>query len=212
MNRRVSIGCSCGWVALLLAGPDVSGAEIDAGKLPPPAQAAVDFDRDVRPIFEKSCFRCHGPERPKSHFRLDNRESALKGGENNQDDVVPGDSAKSKLIHYVARLVEDMEMPPPGKGEPLTPEQIGVLRAWIDQGAKWSPGSETAVRETKFSITPAAQWITVSGNAQKFREDWWQKEGFTAGYERFEMIEPVGRQAELKVEGRALFDQYDYRV
>ena len=103
-------------------------------------------------------------------FRLDNREAALKGGENNQDDIVPGDSAKSKLIHYVARLVEDLEMPPPGKGEPLTPEQIGVLRAWIDQGAKWSPGSETALRETKFSITPTAQWITVSGNARKFRE------------------------------------------
>src|SRR5947208_3182209 len=82
--------------------------------------------RDVRPIFEKSCFRCHGPERPKSHFRLDNRESALKGGENNKDDIVPGDSAKSKLIHYVARLVEDFEMPPAGKGEPLTPDQVGL--------------------------------------------------------------------------------------
>src|SRR5256885_892086 len=110
-------------------------AEIDAAKLPPPAKVTVDFERDVKPIFEKSCFRCHSPEKPKSHFRLDNRESALKGGENNQDDIVPGDSAKSKLVHYVARLVEEMEMPPAGKAEPLTTEQIGVLRAWIDQGA-----------------------------------------------------------------------------
>jgi len=186
--------------------------EVDAGKLPPPARSPVEFDREVKPIFEKSCFRCHGPERPKSHFRLDNRESALKGGENNKDDIVPGDSAKSKLIHYVARLVEDMEMPPAGKGEALTPEQVGVLRAWIDQGAKWSVGAETAVRETQFSITPTARWIGVSGNAQKFREDWGVKEGFTAGYEHFEMSQPIGKEAVLQVDGRALFDQKDYRV
>ena len=78
----------------------------------------VKFNRDIRPIMSDTCFRCHGPEKPKSRFRLDNRESALKGGGNNPDDIVPGDSAKSKLIHYVARLVEDMEMPPAGKGEP----------------------------------------------------------------------------------------------
>src|SRR5207302_234797 len=84
----------------------------------------------IQPILEKSCWRCHGPERPKSHFRLDNRESALKGGENGLD-IIPGNSAKSPLIHFVARLVPDMEMPPPGKGPPLTPDQIGLLRAWI---------------------------------------------------------------------------------
>jgi mono/diheme cytochrome c family protein len=213
MNHRATI--NCGVLLATLLPPVVRGATNatnTAGPLPPAANAVIDFDRDVKPIFESTCFRCHGPEKPKARFRLDNRESALKGGENNRDDIVPGDGAKSKLIHYVARVVEDMEMPPPGKGEPLTPEQISLLRAWIDQGAKWSPGSETAVRETKFSITPTASWITVSGNAQKFREDWWRKEGFTAGYERFELIEPIGKQAELKVEGRALFDQNDYRV
>jgi len=122
-------------------------------------------------------------------------------------DVIPGQSAKSPLIHYVTRLVEDMEMPPAGKGEPLTPEQIGLLRAWIDQGAHWPAGAQTSVRETAFSIGPVAQQIEVKGNRQKFREDWWRKEGFTAGYERFEMIEAIGKQAQLKIEGRALFDQ-----
>src|SRR5216117_643792 len=204
MNSRATISCGF-FLATLLpsAAPDLRGAGIDAGILPAAAKATVDFDRDVKPIFESVCFRCHGPEKPKSRFRLDNRESALKGGANNPDDIVPGDSAKSKLIHYVARLVEDMEMPPAGKGEPLTPEQVGLLRAWIDQGAKWSPGSETAARETQFSITPVVQWISVSGNARKFREDWGMREGFTAGYERFEMRQPVGKEAELRVEGRA---------
>jgi len=107
---------------------------LDPSKLPPAAQLTVDFEKDVKPIFEKTCFRCHGPERPKSRFRLDNRESALKGGDNGVD-IVPGDSAQSPLVYYVARVAEDIEMPPPGKGEPLTPVQVGLLRAWIDQGA-----------------------------------------------------------------------------
>src|SRR5438874_333514 len=133
MNRRATITCDVVLATLLpWMGPDLRGAGIDTAALPAAAKATIEFDRDVKPIFESTCFRCHGPEKPKSRFRLDNRESALKGGENNPDDIIPGDSAKSKLIHYVARVVEDMEMPPPGKGEPLRPEQIGVLRAWID--------------------------------------------------------------------------------
>src|ERR1051326_165623 len=193
MTNHADLRCCVLLATLALPAPRVRGAEITADQLPAAAAATIDFDRDVKPIFESTCFRCHGPERPKARFRLDNRESALAGGENNKDDIVPGDSAKSKLIHYVARLVEDMEMPPPGKGEALTREQIGTLRAWIDQGAKWPAGAQTAARASQFSITPTARWVTVSGNAQKFREDWWQKEGFSAGYERFEMIEQIGR-------------------
>src|SRR5438874_3168539 len=77
------------------------GAEVDPSKLPPPAQKKIDFAQDIKPLFEQSCLKCHGPEKPKSKFRLDNRESALKGGENGVD-IIPGQSAKSPLIHYVA--------------------------------------------------------------------------------------------------------------
>ena len=68
-----------------------------------------------------------GRKNPKSHFRLDNRESALKGGDENTNDIVPGDSSKSLLINYVARQVPDMEMPPVGKGDPLTSQQISPV-------------------------------------------------------------------------------------
>src|SRR5204863_851939 len=98
---------------------------IDLTNLPPPATTQVDFARDIAPIFERSCLRCHGPERPKSKFRLDDRAAALQGGEDNRDDIIPGDSAHRPLIHYVARLIKEMEMPPPGKGEPLTHAQLG---------------------------------------------------------------------------------------
>src|ERR1700743_3142025 len=72
----------------------------------------INFDHDIRPIFETSCLRCHGPQKPKSHFRLDYREGALAGGDNNTNDIIPGNSSQSLLINYVAGQVPDMEMPP----------------------------------------------------------------------------------------------------
>src|SRR5438874_1975697 len=74
-----------------------TAAEVDLSKLPPPATNHIDFSRDIQPIFDQSCLRCHGPEKPKSHFRLDNRDSAIKGGDNGMD-IIPGNSAKSPLI------------------------------------------------------------------------------------------------------------------
>src|SRR2546423_3244970 len=109
---------ACAIAPLTLIGADQQA--VDLRKLPPAATNRVDFARDVQPMFERSCLRCHGPERPKSKFRLDNRAAALQGGEDNREDIIPGDSAHSPLIHYVARLVKEMGMPPPGKGEPLT--------------------------------------------------------------------------------------------
>src|SRR5262245_17188686 len=86
-----------------VVGLSVAAAELDETKLPPPASVQADFDRDIKPIFEASCFKCHGPEKPKGRFRLTSRDNALKGGENNTDDIVPQNSGKSKLVHYVAR-------------------------------------------------------------------------------------------------------------
>ncbi|HWN96792.1 MAG TPA: c-type cytochrome domain-containing protein, partial [Methylomirabilota bacterium] len=109
------------------------GAIVDISKLPPPATRAVDFAKDVQPIFEGSCWNCHGPKRSESAFRLDQREAALKGGERGGD-IIPGRSAESLLIHAVSGLHDELKMPK--KGEKLTAEQVGILRAWIDQGAK----------------------------------------------------------------------------
>ncbi len=122
--------------SLVVFGAAAYAADVDVSKLPPAAsQAGVTFDKDIKPIFEKSCFKCHGPEKKKGDLRVDSLEATLKGGENGPN-VVKGNSAKSTLVHSVARLTEDEAMPPEGKGEPLTKEQIGLVRAWIDQGAK----------------------------------------------------------------------------
>jgi hypothetical protein len=116
-------------------------SEADLAKLPPPSDKKVDFVRDIKPILQKSCMDCHDADGPMGKFRLDKREFALKGGEKGID-IIPGKSAKSSLIHYVASLVKDMEMPPKDQGEPLTKEQISLLRAWIDQGAHWGPADK----------------------------------------------------------------------
>src|SRR4051812_12968042 len=109
MHAVSRVGALVASAPLLLSASVASAADLDPAKLPPATNAIVDFQLAVKPIFDRSCLRCHGPERPKSHFRLDSRESALKGGDNGID-IIPGDSGRSPLIHYVARLVEDMEM------------------------------------------------------------------------------------------------------
>jgi mono/diheme cytochrome c family protein len=208
---------NCQWLAvvawLVFAGitAPVFAAEIDETKLPPPAATQIDFDRDIKPIFEKSCFRCHGPEKPKSGFRLDKRELALKGGEHG-DDILPGQSAKSPLIHFVARLVEDMEMPPEGKGDPLTSEQIGLLRAWIDQGAKWSEAPAAPETKIRFSATPSIRWVTVSGDKARFREHSWMQDEWSGGVQDFRFEERLGEGEKLTAEGRTLFGGHDYQL
>ena len=112
----------------------------DISKLPPAASKKdLTYDKDIKPLLETSCLKCHGPEKPKSKYRVDSREALIKGGESEEAAVVPGKSDQSPMVHYVADLVEDMEMPPTDKRDkypPMTKEQIGILRAWIDQGAK----------------------------------------------------------------------------
>ena len=104
-----------------------------AKTLPPPANHKVDFAREIKPIFESSCIKCHGRGRTKGDFSIESRETLFKGGESGQA-IGPGRSQESHLIELVAGLDPDSVMPQ--KGKRLTPEQIGLLRAWIDQGAK----------------------------------------------------------------------------
>jgi len=181
-----------------------------AARLPAPAAGTVDFDRDIRPIFEAACLRCHGPERPKSGFRLTSREEALKGGDYGAA-IVPNESARSPLLFYSARLVEDMEMPPAGKGDPLTPEQLGLLRAWIDQGAAWSAAATNAAK-IRFAATPAIQWFHVKGDERKFREHTGIKDGWGGGAQSVTIEQPLGPNRKATFEGRFLTNPEDYKL
>ncbi|HEY2783797.1 MAG TPA: DUF1553 domain-containing protein [Fimbriiglobus sp.] len=94
--------------------------------------ADVDFARDVMPILSDKCFRCHGPDEKarKKKLRLDTKEGAARV-------VTPGKSAESELYRRVSSTDADERMPPVNANRPLTAAQIGILKAWIDGGAKW---------------------------------------------------------------------------
>lgn len=157
----------------LLAAGSTLAAGVDLSKLPPPAKKqGVTYAKDIHPLFEASCVHCHSGDRPKAALRLDTLAHVLKGGKHGKV-IVPGDSAKSKLVIAISRLNPKLTMPPEhkegrGRGwngprrnggeadhneaanqperrprremgpppKPLTPEQVGLVRAWIDQGAK----------------------------------------------------------------------------
>lgn len=125
--------------ALLLAVP--AGADdVDVSKLPPAAaKTGVTYDKDIKPLVEKSCLKCHSGDRPKSKYSMESLATLVKGGSSDEAAVVAGKSDKSPFVWYIADLVEEMEMPPLDKRDTypvLTKEEVALVRAWIDQGAK----------------------------------------------------------------------------
>jgi cytochrome c553 len=128
---------------LVLASAFAAGPARGADDLPPAAARTVDFERDIRPILTRSCLRCHGAKKQEGGLRLHAKAPALAGGDSGAA-IVPGKGAESRLVRYVAGLDEDHVMPPEGAAAPLTEEQVGLLRAWIDQGATWPEAGAAA--------------------------------------------------------------------
>lgn len=93
--------------------------------------AKIDFARDVQPIFRQNCIGCHGPSKQNNGLRVDRRSSVLKPGVRR---VVPGSSENSFLYHRLAGSDFGLQMPPTGA---LRPEQVQIVKAWIEQGAEW---------------------------------------------------------------------------
>ena len=149
----------CLVTALTFAACSLMAAPLpDPSKLPPAAkQDGVTFEKDIHPIFEDACTRCHGDQRPKGGLQLTTLEGALKGGKDGKM-IVAEHSDKSPLVFSVASIDGKVSMPPKPRPprpnmngtnapvpppvdtahpwKPLTPEQVGLIRAWIDQGAK----------------------------------------------------------------------------
>jgi len=147
--------------ALIFAAGSVMAAPLpDPSKLPPASkQEGLTFEKDIHPIFADNCVGCHGEKRPRAQLQLTSLEATLKGSKDGKV-VVPGESGKSSLVFAVAEINGKIAMPPKPRGprpgamanggtnapaapaanahpwKPLTPEQVGLIRAWIDQGAK----------------------------------------------------------------------------
>ncbi len=122
-------------LALIGNGCVLSAAE--PGQLPEPVRRHVDFHQDILAILANSCAKCHAGGKQKGGFSIDTRESLVKGGDSGPA-VVVGKSQQSRLVELVAGLEPDTIMP--AQGPRLTGEQIGLVRAWIDQGLAWEQG------------------------------------------------------------------------
>ena len=109
--------------------------------LPPAStKTGVTYATDIKPIFDAACAKCHSGDKPKARLHMDTLEGVLKGTKEGKI-VMAGDSANSFMVKAIAHVTKDHDswMPPvPNKAgiKPLTPDQIGLIRAWIDQGAK----------------------------------------------------------------------------
>jgi ankyrin repeat protein len=132
-----------------------------SASLPPAAGIKVDFMRDVNPILRAQCYGCHGPALQKAGLRLDHRAAALRGGDSGLV-ILPGNSAESKLVLRLVGSQLGIQMPPTG---PLTAEEIGVLRAWIDQGLDWPESLLTVEAEDSDSRSGGLFRAIREGNA-----------------------------------------------
>ena len=130
------------------------------------ADGPVSFTRDIQPVFESSCWKCHGGAVQLSKLDLRSREAALKGGQRGPA-MVPGKAADSRLYRVVAGL-EKPNMPLDGK---LSAAQISAIKDWIDQGAAWDgvpagKGPDTATQLSALEdmpIPPEAAVFTSDG-------------------------------------------------
>lgn len=134
----------------------VSGIAAAAEDNPKPA--AVDFNRDVRPILVERCFRCHGADKREGGLRLTNLRDALTAADSGAAVIVPGQSAKSVLIERVTSIDENVQMPP--EGARLTEVQVNLLKTWIDRGAVW-PEEAPAARHWAYVPPVRPQRPTV---------------------------------------------------
>ena len=107
-------------------------ATLGAPRLNSQSPDAVDYQREVQPILRDNCYGCHGPDQQMNGFRLDRRADALRGG--TQTVIGPGNANGSKLYHRLVDTTGGARMPPT---KPLAPDQIRILKAWIDQGVSW---------------------------------------------------------------------------
>ena len=99
------------------------------------------FNRDVRPILAEYCFHCHGPDpgTRKANLRLDTEAGFFAKAESGDTPVLRGNAEGSPLYRRLISKDKDELMPPPKSHKELKPDQIAVLKSWIEQGASWQP-------------------------------------------------------------------------
>src|SRR5262245_51938363 len=135
-KRLVGLCIAFAWIPFVIGSPPSPAA----------ANQQVQFARDIRPLFEKSCYGCHGPKLQMGGLRLDSKKTALAGGQSGKA-ILPGSASESLLYKRIAGIGAQARMPM--EGDPLPDAEIALVRTWIDQGAEWPDGTGADVAEVK---------------------------------------------------------------
>ena len=150
-NSLLMLGWMIGWWGMI-------ESFAQAPVYPPASDKTISFEKDIEPILRQNCTKCHARGKAKGGFRIENRDFLLAGSENGPV-VESGNSAKSYLVHVISGVDPSVTMPP--EGDPLSAEQVGLIRAWIDQGLPWPSEidlgrfREADVHPRKVEIPPA---------------------------------------------------------
>lgn len=140
-------------------------AALIAGLVPAFSAAAPDFEKEIQPILEANCIRCHGPGKVKGNLRLHTKEDMLKGGDIDAA-IEPGNAERSLMIERLHLPVTDDERMPQ-EADPLRPEQIALIEEWINAGAPWPEG----VRLKAKKQTIAEEELIIPDKAPKDLEE-----------------------------------------
>jgi len=134
-----------------------------AGALPTFA-APPDFKKEVQPILETNCVRCHTESKVKGGLRIDTYERLMEGGDT-ADAVVPGKPDESELLVRIhLRPIDEGVMP--DEGQALTGEEVAILDAWVESGAKWPKGVTLTERKPEKPKRVAMPTKTPANNAE----------------------------------------------
>ena len=138
---------------------------LGVARVSPAAQAATaeleHFEKKVRPLLVKYCFKCHGPKEEEADLRLDSRAAVLRGGDSGPA-IEPGRPSESRLIRAIGYSDPDLQMPPKKK---LSARQIADLTRWVKAGAPW-PGAKATTEPSVAS--GAIQRPKITDEQRKF--------------------------------------------
>jgi WD40 repeat protein len=140
----------------------------------------VDFDKEILPILKNNCLACHNKTTAKGRLVLETPQDILKGGDSGPA-AAPKQSSSSLMLKAASHQIEDTVMPPPAnkvQASDLTPEELGLIKLWIDQGAKasanivrpieWQPLSEGLNPIYAVALTPDGQFAACARANQIF--------------------------------------------
>lgn len=93
-------------------------------------------------IFERNCYKCHGATKQKGGYRLDEQHSINLGGKSKLPAIVPGNVEQSELMYRMLLPHDDDDAMPPEEKDPVSPQDIDLVRQWIEAGAYWPDEAE----------------------------------------------------------------------